>query len=317
MTASESWYPDPRIDPIEPVPYACVLDEQPIYTCPAAAGAWLPSWSGAILAAPGLAVRDAQDLGLGDAFRPGPVAVTSSATALPFWLDRDGLVAVQALLNGTADELPLRWRHLLVAAELAVPKGDLAAPPLAVPSRIQEQTWASGDQVCVLLRGLVHPFHLGSLRLHTRRLVRTGLMRDGDAQTPMRWVQNDEPVASWVHKHLSATVSAVLGQAVKPSYVYTATYHDGADLPMHVDREQCRFTVSLCIDCLPEPFNEIPWPLMLQPLGGRLRVYQRLGDALLYGGQDIPHSRPQMPAGLTVTALFLHYVAEDFTGRLK
>jgi hypothetical protein len=103
---------------------------------------------------------------------------------------------------------------------------------------------------------------------------------------------------------------------VKPSYVYTATYHDGADLPMHVDREQCRFTVSLSIDCLPEPIDEIPWPLVLAPPGARLRIYQRLGDGLLYGGQEIPHGRPRMPAGLMVTAMFLHFVDEEFTGPL-
>ena len=85
---------------------------------------------------------------------------------------------------------------------------------------------------------------------------------------------------------------------------------------MHVDREQCRFTVSLSVDCLPEPSGAVPWPLLLEPPGARVRVYQQLGDGLLYCGTDTRHGRPTMPRGLVVTAMFFHFVAAAFTGPL-
>jgi hypothetical protein len=303
-----AWYLDPALDVVEPPRYACVLDEQPGWTCPRPFQAAMSSGVAVAEPAPGLDVRDTRDLGLGDAFAPGPVAVTGDGAALPFWLGEEGRAAVQALLGGRsrAAALPGRWRDLLVAAGLAVRPGE--SPPADPPP---------GPGVCTALRGLVHPFHLGALRLHTRRLLRTGAMLDGDGQSPLRWVQHNEPVAAWVHQHLARRVSGAVGKPVQPSYVYTATYHDQARLPMHVDREQCRYTVSLCVDCLPEPSGEVPWPLVLEPPGARVRVYQELGDGLLYGGTDIPHGRPSMPPGLVVTAMFFHFVGIGFTGPLR
>ena len=314
--ARVAWYTDPTLDAVEPVRYACVLDEEPGWTCPRPFRAAMPSGVSEAEPAPGLAVLDARDLGLGDAFRPGAVAVTGDVGALPFWLGEEGYGAVKALLGRSgAASLPGHWRDLLVAAGLAVRPGEpTSADPILWPT---EADRPPGAGACTALRGLVHPFHLGALRLHTRRLLRTGAMLDGDGQTPLRWVQHNEPVASWVHQHLARRVSGVLGEPVKPSYVYTAIYHDQADLPMHVDREQCRYTVSLCVDCLPEPSGEVPWPLVLEPPGARVRVYQELGDGLLYGGVDTPHGRPRMSPGLMVTAMFYHFVGTGFTGPLS
>ncbi|GAB3982268.1 hypothetical protein V1634_26905 [Plantactinospora veratri] len=311
MTA-HPWYPDPQSTPAASFAYACFLDEQPVYTCPWPLGA-LPTGIAEVQPAAGLTMCDARDLGLGEAFRSGPVAFTADPGALPYWLGREGHAAVQALMDGTAASLPERWRTLLVAAGLAIPSGD-PRPWWPAPS-IHPIEIRHPDSSAVL-RNLVHPFHLGVLRLHVRRLLRMGKMRDGDGQSPLRWVKHAEPVAAWVHRHLAGRVSEAAGEPLKPSYVYTATYHDRAELPIHVDREQCRYTVSLCVDCLPELPGEIPWPLLLQPPGARIQVYQKLGDGLLFGGQNIAHGRPRMPAGLVFTTMLFHFVAADFDGSL-
>jgi hypothetical protein len=311
MTAPQ-WYADPQSISAASLAYACVLDEQPLYTCPRPLLDPAPSGTADVLPAAGLTISDTRELGLGEAFRAGPVACTADPAALPFWLGPTGLAAVRALLDGAA-ALPERWRTLLVAAGLAVPSGE-PRPSWLTPS-IHPIAVRHPD-ACAVLRNLIHPFHLGALRLHVRRLLRSGMMRHGDPQSPLRWVRHAEPVAAWVHAHLAGRVSEAAGEALRPSYVYTATYHDQAELPMHIDREQCRYTVSLCVDCLPELPGEIPWPLVLQPAGARIEVYQQLGDGLLFGGQQIAHGRPRMPAGLVFTTMLFHFVAADFAGSL-
>jgi hypothetical protein len=168
-----------------------------------------------------------------------------------------------------------------------------------------------------VLPGVLHPFHVGELRLHVRRLTRLGHMRNGDGQTPLRWVRHDDDALRVFHRGLAELVSAVVAEPVKPSYGYTAVYHDGAELPSHLDRPQCRYTLSVCLDCLPDPPREVPWPLELQTRDARVSAYQSLGDGLLFKGTEIPHSRPPLPSGLTVATVLLHYVPDTFDGPLS
>jgi hypothetical protein len=115
---------------------------------------------------------------------------------------------------------------------------------------------------------------------------------------------------------LTRRVSQVAGTPVKPSYTYTNVYHDGADLPAHTDREQCEYTLLLCVDCLPEPPNAVPWPLILETEGARVSVYQGVGDSLLFRGVHIRHSRPRLAAGLVVTTMLFHFVDHEYRGSL-
>jgi hypothetical protein len=111
-------------------------------------------------------------------------------------------------------------------------------------------------------------------------------------------------------------VTAFAGEPVKPSYVYLASYQSGAILEKHTDREQCEFSMTLCLDYSPEPRHATPWPLHLHKKSGKVTVFQAIGDALLYRGCQLPHSRNRLAEGQTSTSIFFHYVREDFTGSL-
>jgi hypothetical protein len=128
-------------------------------------------------------------------------------------------------------------------------------------------------------------------------------------------VHNDS-VARFFHNHLTKTVSAAVGVPVKPSYVYSACYVSGAELRKHIDREQCEFSVTLCLDFSPEPEKETAWPIRLDTPHGPVTVYQALGDALVYRGTRVPHYRDVLAEGRTSTSIFFHYVPESFTGSL-
>ena len=295
--------------------FACVLDDQPLFTAPSRLIRRLPASTVAdAVPAPGLILTHTDDLGLPAVCSRGSVAVidTGGGTSIPFWLGPEGLPAVQTLLrSGSTALLPARWRHLLVTAGLAVDPSETTTPcwPPTVTATEAHGKCPSFTPV----RMALHPYHLGALRLHVRRLLRVGVMRerqDGDGQTPTRWIQHNDPVARWIQGHLTRRVSHVAGTPVTPSYTHTVVYHDGADLPAHVDQER-EYTLLLCVDCLPEPPNAVPWPLILETGAVRVSAYLGVGDALLFRGNQI-HGRPRLSAGLAVTNMAFHFVENEY-----
>jgi hypothetical protein len=163
----------------------------------------------------------------------------------------------------------------------------------------------------------IHPFHIGALRRYLRYKIRTGAIWLGDAQSKHRYVAHNEPVVRYFHHQLTKLMSATVGQPVKPSYVYFASYQDGADLKKHTDREQCEFSITMQIDFSPEPRGKTPWPICLEVNGKAVKVRQALGDALLYKGIELPHFRSRIPRGCTSTSIFFHYVPAGFKGPLE
>jgi hypothetical protein len=90
----------------------------------------------------------------------------------------------------------------------------------------------------------------------------------------------------------------------------------GAELKKHTDREQCEFSVTLCLDFSPEPELATSWPLHLDTAEGTVTVYQALGDGLVYRGTQVPHYRSVLGEGITSTSIFFHYVPAEFSGSL-
>jgi hypothetical protein len=166
------------------------------------------------------------------------------------------------------------------------------------------------------LADLIHPFHIAALRRYYRYLIRTGAIKLGDGQSPLRYVAYNEPVARFFHHDIAATLSAVAGEPIKPSYVYLASYLGGAELKKHTDREQCEFSVTLCLDFSPEPSLATPWPIRLETPTGTVAVHQTLGDGLAYRGTRLPHYRQVLGEGQTSSSIFFHYVSADFEGSL-
>lgn len=244
--------------------------------------------------------------------------VRSSPTGplLPFWLGR----RFSALLRSARANEPIPRTipddvlELFRAAGILIPE----SAPTPVPVEAFEKSAATfRERGYVPLRDLIHPFHIAALRRYYRHLIRTGTIQLGDLQSPRRYVAYNEPVARFFHRHIATALSAVAGEPLKPSYVYLASYLSGAELKKHTDREQCEFSITLCLDFSPEPTLATPWPIRLDTPRGTVTVYQALGDGLAYRGTRLPHYRDPLPQGHTSTSIFFHYVSADFKGSLE
>jgi hypothetical protein len=325
--------------------FYCLLDEQPTHLFPQrfiVADGWETSATGPLLVNPDChfshdrepppLVAELPHLpesfaweGAGEGAWEGKIAwVRDPATEiiLPFWLGPrlSGLLA--NLQSGDAvpadfpADFPANARSVLAAAGILVEDGYAAR---------RRQEWAEIVGHCaarfreksyVPIGRLIHPYYLAALRRYYRYLIRNGKLQLGDEHNPRRYVAHNEAVARFFHLQLTTVISSIVGEPVKPSYVYVASYLAGEDLKRHTDRPQCEFSISLCLDFSPEPVRETSWPLYLDTKTGKLTVYQAIGDGLLYRGRELPHYRDPLPPGNTSTSIFFHYVREDFSGPL-
>lgn len=257
--------------------------------------------------------------------------VRKSATGnlLPFWLGPQLEKVVQDLRPNepVTSFVPEGAQQLLAAAGILLPADRMGQRQMGqlqmeqrrqeYEERLAEAALRFGEKAYAPLADLIHPFHIAALRRYYRYLIRTGAITLGDHQSSRRYAAYNEPVARFFHRDIAAVLSAVAGEPLKPSYVYLASYLSGAELKKHTDREQCEFSVTLCLDFSPEPALATPWPIRLDTPRGTVTVYQALGDGLAYRGTRLPHYRDRLGEGQTSTSVFFHYVSADFAGSLE
>ena len=93
-------------------------------------------------------------------------------------------------------------------------------------------------------------------------------------------------------------------------------YREGGDLKWHVDRPPCEYTITLLVDYAPlDAADHSPWALKLRARDGRTReLHQRVGDALIFKGRELKHSRDVLPTGHRSASLLFHFVDADYDG---
>ena len=243
---------------------------------------------------------------------------SSARSLVPFWLGPklESLVRGLRVEEPIPDSMPASARSILESAGILVCADSIARQGVDREEAMGRAAELFRRKGYAPLHGLIHPFHIAALRRYYRYLIRTGAIPLGDGQSSRRYVAYNDPVARFFHRQIAIPFSAIAGEPVKPSYVYMASYTSGAELKKHVDREQCEFSITLCLDFSPEPALATPWPILLDTPTATVTVYQALGDGLAYRGTRLPHYRSKLGDGQTSTSIFFHYVAADFTGSL-
>jgi hypothetical protein len=236
----------------------------------------------------------------------------------PFWLGPRLEAVVSRLRAGepVADSIPADVLFLLAGSGILTPVNYTERRLAQWAEVVNKSTNEFRENGYAPLRQLIHPFVLAALRRYYRHAIRCGAIRLGDEQTSRRYAVHNESVARFFHHQIANAVSAVVGESIKASYVYFGSYLSGAELKKHTDRQQCEFSVTLCVDFSPEPDLATSWPVRLDTPGGTVKVYQALGDGLVYRGTKVPHYRHVLGEGKTSTSIFFHYVPADFSGSL-
>ena len=243
----------------------------------------------------------------------------SAGRLQPFWIGREFETLLRELRPNEPGGFSLKpsARRILSAAGILISQEEQFQRDLRHHEMIVRASKMFRERDYAPLPGLIHPFHVAALRRYYRHRIRSGTIQLGDRQSPLRYNAHNEPIARFFHHQIVGVLSAVAGEPLKPSYVYMASYLAGAELKKHTDREQCEFSITLCLDFSPEPKLATSWPISMDTLAGKVTVYQALGDGLAYRGTRLPHYRAPLGAGQSSTSIFFHYVSEDFTGLLE
>lgn len=200
--------------------------------------------------------------------------------------------------------------------------GLIVIPAEAVSAFAPSRFTASRDDFArkgfACLDDCLTPAMVDILAARYRSAVDDGEVRLSDGSVD-RWQLYNDPAGRVVQRALLPAVETLVGRPVKSSYCYASLYREGAMLPVHVDRTQCEYTLSLLIDHRPLPANGVsPWAIQLYPRPGAepIDCFQSLGGGILFRGRDLPHGRKPLSADETCWTLLLHYVDADFDGPL-
>ena len=305
--------------------YHCLLDEQPHYLVPAQALHWYEpadlivnprcwfSWHGAL--PPDKVVRVA----FTEYFCPSDwVAwVDDPATNViwPFWVGYEYIEYLGQMIPGYPVPISLPDQVVQVLRETGIlVELDHEA--------VRRQQWLRTVQTAATqftrgyatLSGLIHPFHIGALRRYFRFHTRMGSFPLGDEQVARRFTAYNDAVARFLHFQLAPIISDITADIVRPADAWFLAYQSESELPRHTDHDSCEYSVSLNVDASPEPQGQNPWPIDLQTPEGLLRIWQNIGDALLYRGRYLPHSRERLPRGYTSSSILLHYAGRGQPG---
>jgi len=236
----------------------------------------------------------------------------------PFWLSPrlEAIVSLFPPGEPAPDSLSSNLRLLLATAGILTREDEAGRRTSEWNDIVRESAREFREKGYVAIANLIHPFNLAALRRYYRHAVRRKSIPLGDEQCPLRYGVHNEKVARFFHHQIAKPLAAIVGEAIKPSYVYSASYLSGAELKKHIDRQQCEFSVTLCLDFSPEPKMATSWPILLDTVAGTVEVYQALGDGLVYRGTRLPHYRDVLAEGHMSTSIFFHYVPADFSGGL-
>lgn len=280
------------------------------------------------MAVPNAFIRNpATDVRVLETGADGPLRIAVSAysalkgfSATPF--DRADGPAFQAVLDLAAGREDVLDRLSPDIALALWGSGLIILPPERpdpfAPSRFTAVPDAFSTDGFVLLRDCLTPAMVDILAAHYRARVESGGARLSTGSVDRRHLHND-PAGRVVQRALLPAVAALVGVSVKPSYSYASLYREGAVLPVHKDRPQCKYTLSLLIDHQPVPPDGIsPWALQVyaQPDTEPVDCFQSLGGGILFRGCELPHGRQSLAADETCWTLLVHYVDADFTGSL-
>jgi len=308
------------------VPFHCLLDERclELLPQPALARLKLTKFTGDLVLNPYSYLGSAQLRTLPFAVTfPEPDNITwvldDDRNALqPFWLPQDLRVRVANMQAGksvTSELLPREAKLLRFAGVLVNEKECERRSHDFARSQARAATFFQKNRY-VALNDLLHPLHIATLRRYIRQLAASGRLVKGKGGYQHCFLSHNEPVARFFHHQLTTVVSEVIGEQVQPSFAFTLSYHGGSELSRHTDREQCEFTLSLCLDFIPEPKGVTKWPLHMETGDGQVTVEQSLGDALLFCGRDLAHYRERLADGCTSTSILFHFVRRNFDGEL-
>lgn len=122
-----------------------------------------------------------------------------------------------------------------------------------------------------------------------------------DTQTPGAYARYGYSGTDSLKFYLLPKMEQWTGKRLIPTYSYMRIYRNGHDLPKHVDRPECEYSITLTLKD-----DGTPWPIIM----GDEQLILPQGSACVYKGQHIAHERKPYQGNQHIQ-VFCHYVDAD------
>lgn len=175
----------------------------------------------------------------------------------------------------------------------------------------------------IILKNILNPINLSAYRYHIRNLELKEMFAETDIQVENRKNIKNEPLMRYFHLQVSKLVNFLTGEKIIPSYSFLAIYPKGSELKKHIDRDQCKWNISLALDMCPEEVEpEKAWSIYIESNKKNtdkeniIEIKLGIGDAVLYRGNQLQHWRNKLTEHDKFYACFFHFVDYKFEDSL-
>jgi len=129
-----------------------------------------------------------------------------------------------------------------------------------------------------------------------------------NAQVPNAHSSYGDPLAESLLLWGLEPLEQHIGMNLHPTYSYYRVYRNGSILKPHKDRPSCEISMTVCMSYQYEK-DGYNWPIRMDGTD----IVMEPGDAVVYRGCDLEHSREMLEAGEGAfhVQTFLHYVNAD------
>jgi hypothetical protein len=178
---------------------------------------------------------------------------------------------------------------------------------------------ASPQRAFWRMDGFLNPLQRRALAAYFADLVKSGMLKKGDYQTPDRYWAHNDAISRFIQLQTLDAVRRVTGIAWEPTFTSFLAYEDQAELTCHTDREQAALTLSLLIDYhIGVATADDEWPIYIeQPRspGAFEMTHIGLGNAIAFQGGQSKHYRERIPEHHASRSLCFHYAQPGFPGK--
>ena len=148
------------------------------------------------------------------------------------------------------------------------------------------------------LKSFIDEQNCAELTQVLKHAVKDGLTTQDD-QCPKSQAVYGHPRFDQLLQDLLPRFEIASGFKLLPTYSYARLYAPGEELLKHTDRPACEISATITLG-----FKGNSWPIYID--GNK--VDMKVGDAVLYRGQEVEHWREKYEEGEWQAQVFLHYV---------
>lgn len=127
-----------------------------------------------------------------------------------------------------------------------------------------------------------------------------------DTQSPLSEALGHTALFDSLLEQLTPQMETATGKKLFPTYSYARLYRPGDDLKIHRDRPACEISATITLG-----FEGNPWSIWMGYDENKINcksIPMKIGDAVVYKGQEMWHWREKYVEGQWQAQVFIHYV---------